>query len=212
MRKQHSGHTSSVQTERILFEEHGDGLWWIEGNDLSDFKRLVGLRCEGPRVGFEPSAVYGYAEALAQQGVTVGVLRDCGIYTVGTSKREKPKQVKSSVLFLAPELLLDSVQLLRMERATPLTTARLKEQAATDLGSIYVYQVYDQVYELDWELTKVPRASLETKLLAAHQLGRKVACRVVAPKTQRNGRRGDVSGEDDAMSTPKGKGQLRLLF
>ncbi len=212
MKKQHNGRTSSVQTERILFEEHSDGLWWLEGNDLSEFKRLVGLRCEGQRVGFEPSAVYGYAEQLSQQGVSVVVLRDCGIYTVGTSKREKPKQVKSSVLFLAPELLLDSVQLLRMERANPLTIARLKEQAAADLGSIYVYQVYDEVFEIDWELTRVPRASLETKLLAAHKLGKKVACRVVAPKTQRNGRRSEVSGEDNAASTPNGKGQLRLLF
>ena len=211
MRKQQRGRTSSMQAERILFEEHSDGLWWIADNDLREFQRLVGLRCEGQRVGLEPSAVYGYAEELAHQGVTVAVLRDCGIYTVGTSKREKPKQVKSSVLFLAPELLLDSVQLLRMERAT-LTTARLKEQAAADLGSIYVYQVYDAVYEIDWELTRVPRASLEAKLLAAHKLGKKVACRVVAPKTQRNGRRSDVSGEDNAMSTPKGKGQLQLLF
>ena len=212
MRKQQSGRTSSVQTERILFEEHSDGLWWIADNDLREFKRLVGLRCEGQRVGLEPSAVYGYAEELAHQGVTVVVLRDCGIYTVGTSKREKPKQVKSSILFLAPELLLDSVQLLRMERGTPSSTARLREQAAADLGSIYVYQVYDEVYEIDWELTRVPRANLETKLLAAHKLGKKVACRLVAPKTKRNGRRSDTEGPDDAASTPKGKGQLRLLF
>ncbi len=212
MTKQQRGRTSSVQTERILFEEHSDGLWWLEGNDLSEFKRLVGLRSEGQRVGFEPTAVYGYANELAQQGVTVVVMRDCGIYTVGTSNQVKPKQVKSSVLFLAPELLLDSVQLLRMERATPQSTAHLKEQAAADLGSVYVYQVYDQVYEIDWELTRVPRASLESKLFAAHKLGKKVACRVVAPKTQRNGRRRDVSGEDNATSTPNGKGQLRLVF
>ncbi len=212
MRKQQRGRTSTVQTERILFEERSDGLWWIEGNDLTEFTRLVGLRYEGQRVGFDPTAVYGYADELAHQGVTVVVLRDCGIYTVGTSRKEKPKQVKSSVLFLAPELLLDSVQLLRMKRATPLTTARLKEQAAADLGSIYVYQVYDEVYEIDWELTRVPRASLETILFAAHKLGKKVACRVVAPKTQRNGRRSDMGGQDDAMSTPNGKGQLRLLF
>ena len=212
MRKQHSGRTSSVQTERILFEEHVDGLWWLEGNDLNDFKRLTGLRCEGQRVGLEPSAVYGYADELAHQGVTVVVLRDCGIYTVGTSKHDKPKQVKSSVLFLAPELLLDSVQLLRMERTTPLTTARLREQAATDLGSIYVYQVYDEVYEIDWELTRVPRASLETKLLAAHKLGRKVACRVVAPKTQRNGKMAVVKTQDDPSGTSLGTSQMKLLF
>ncbi len=212
MRKQQNGRTSSVQTERILFEEHSDGLWWLEGNDLSEFTRLVGLRYEGQRVGFEPSAVYGYAEELAQQGVTLVVLRDCGIYTVGTSKKAKPMQVKSSVLFLAPELLLDSVQLLRMERATPLTKARLKEQAAADLGSIYVYQVYDEVYEIDWELTRVPRANLETILYAAHKLGKKVACRVVAPKTQRNGKMAIGKTQDNPSGTLLGTGQIKLLF
>lgn len=212
MRTRRGGRTFSEVPERIHFEEGSDGLWWIAGNELRGFKRLVGLRCEGERVGFEPSAVYGYAEELALQGITVAVLRDCSMYTVGASKRDKPKAVQSSVLFLAPELLLDRMQLERMERATPLSTARLREQAATDLGTIYVYRVYDEVYEIDWELTKVPRDSLETILFAAHKLGKKVACRVIAPKTQRNGRRSDVSGEHNAVSTPNGKGQLRLLF
>ncbi len=212
MRKQQSGRTSSVQTERILFEEHGDGLWWLEGNDLNDFKRLVGLRCERLRVGFEQSAVYGYAEELAHQGITVAVLRDCGIYTVGTSKKAKAKQVKSSVLFLAPELLLDNVQLLRMERATPLTTARLKEQAAADWGSIYVYQVYDEVFEIDWELTRVPRANLETILYAAHKLGKKVACRLVAPKTRRNGKVASVETQNDPRQPAQDTGQMKLLL
>ena len=211
MSRRHRG-LAQVQPERIHFQESPDGLWWIEGTDLAHFQRLTGLRCEGQRVGFMPSAVYGYVDELAKQGVALAVLRDCSFYTIGVAKREKPQPVQSSVLFLAPELLLDRVQLQRMERDTVLNKARLREQAATDWGTIYVYRVYDEVYEIDWELTKVPRDSLETKLFAAHKLGKKVACRVVAPKTQRNGKRSDESGEYDATSTTNGKGQLRLLF
>lgn len=80
------------------------------------------------------------------------------------------------------------------------------------MGSIYVYQVYDQVFEIDREMTKVPRASLETILYAAHKLGKKVACRVVAPKTHRNGRSASDETQNDLRQPAHDTGQMKLLL
>ena len=204
--REHDSHPT-----QIAFEERSDGLWWVSGTALTDFKRLVGLRCDGQSAGFEPGAVYSYSTQLAHRSVTITVLRPQGIVAIGAPKVCKPKPPASRSIFLAPDLLLDATEQARLEKSIPLNDALLTQLATQDLGRIYVYQVAETTCEIDWDLTGIPRASLEACLLACAQLGRNVRCRLVEPKPKR-GRRSEPSELGAASVETKKQGQLRLVL
>ena len=196
---------------QIAFEERSDGLWWLNGTALTDFKRLVGLRCDGQSAGFEPSAVYAYNSLLAHRSVSITVLRSQGIVAIGARKVCKPVPPASRSIFLAPDLLLDTTEQERLKKSIPFNDARTAQMATQDLGRVYVYQVDEGIYEIDWDLTGIPRASVEAFLLACAQLGKKVRCRLVAPKPKR-GRRSEPRGLGEESTATKGQGQLRLTL
>lgn len=54
-----------------------------------------------------------------------------------------------------------------------------------DFGTIYVYQVDQDTYEIDWELTTMMPGAFEAVALAAHLSGQMLPCRLVLPKPKR---------------------------
>ena len=81
--------------------------------------------------------------------------------------------------------------------------------ALADFGTIYAYQVADDIYEIDWELTTVPSGTVEVLALAAHLDGQKLPCQLVPPRP----RRGDMRIKPQPVlqvAEPVPYGQLRL--
>ena len=210
MEQQSAERPANKEVVQILFEERDDGFWWLSGQVLARFKRLTGLRCDGDSAGFRWPDVYGYAERLAKQGVTVGLARKGGITIIGKPKSGKPPKVPTGSIFLAPELLMPEEERRQLAIAVPLregTTAELEE---ADLGKIFVYQVGLGLYEIDWELTTVPKAGVQLLLLSAYRENRKVHCHLVVPKSQRQGRHIPSPRLVDGKE-PEEFGQISLL-
>jgi hypothetical protein len=79
----------------------------------------------------------------------------------------------------------------------------------TDAGLLYAYQVADDVYEVDWELTRISRPMVEALVLAAHLDSQPVPCQLVLPKPSRN--RPPVRSQPTIqISDPVPYGQMRL--
>lgn len=80
-----------------------------------------------------------------------------------------------------------------------------------DVGTIYVYQVDVDLYEVDWELTTITPAVFEAVALVVHQAGQMLPCRLVGPKTRRR-KNGNKPKMVLSIAEPVSYGQLRFAL
>lgn len=200
-----SGNGTGRYSTQITFEER-DSFWWLRGRNLTDFRRLTGLRCDGEAAGLDINSVYTWAEYLAPLGVSVVLARGKQLTTVTCAPQPQRQTVASTAILMAAELLMDAAEREQAIRRLHLSADQLKAIVCNELGKLYVYRVTDELYEIDWELTRLPRASVESLIVAAHHQRRQVSCRLVAPKPQRNRRQPAC-----VQPEPSDFGQLILL-
>ncbi len=183
----------------ILFEER-DGIFWLRGQDLERAKKALRLDCDGAKaVGFPSQLVLVCIDQLLHKRLQVGVLCGNTVRTVKRSRSYKPCKIESATIGLAPELLFDHQELACMARSFKKNEhipqdlmERLRSEVTNGhpcqldhFGILYVYQVTEDLYEIDWELTTIPKIILEAKIVIAHQTRRMLRCRLVPPKTWR---------------------------
>ena len=211
----------------LIFEEV-DGIFWLKGNDLERASKLLDLGdCDRP-VGFEGATLSGYLEVLADKGVKVAFLRGSTIIMAEPHRvRQVPRQVKGTPIGLAPELLLGRQELDRLHETvrrghsylSGLVDRVLTQYAAkpekfiSELGKLYVYQVAEDMYEVDWELTRLTKVTFEAAAIVADAHGSKLRCWLVAPKGRRKGGAAPRPTENKlTVSQPVTYGQLRLTL
>lgn len=209
--------------DAILFAEEQEGIWWLRGKDLARAKRILGFYCGEESVGFDGETAGYYIKALLEQGEQVGILRGNTVQPLVLRGSGDPGKVKSRTMGMAPELLFGLRELERLRRTLTRKHSPMRDlvervraemtsgniQAVTEMGTIYVYQVAQDMYEVEEELTTVPRAVLEALAVAAHLAGRMLKCQLVAPKPRR-GRKGTAARAVFSVSEPVTYGQLRL--
>jgi hypothetical protein len=182
----------------ILFEEQ-DGIFWLRGPDLERVKKLLGLRVDGDAAGFDHITSSTYVDELSKQRVAVGIRQGNLVRTIQLQPTKNPRPLPSTPASLAPAHLFGLAELEDLERritarnsALQATLDRIAHDLAAgrsstfaDFGDLFVYQVAENVYEVDWELTTMPSSTVELLALAAHRAGRLLPCRLVPPKPQR---------------------------
>jgi hypothetical protein len=57
--------------------------------------------------------------------------------------------------------------------------------SVSDFGKLYVYEAWEGVYEVDFELTTMSKTIFEALALATQQAGKKLLCQLVQPKARR---------------------------
>lgn len=85
----------------------------------------------------------------------------------------------------------------------------LDQGNTTALGTLYVYRVADDLYEVDWELTTISPVVVEALALAAYQTGQMLPCHLVLPKARR-GRNVTTPKARPTLDERVTYGQLRL--
>jgi hypothetical protein len=206
----------------IVFEEK-DGLYWLRGEHLARAKGALGLRCETPAVGFDRLNWSVYVADLSKKRLPIHVVRDNMLFTVTMNSREQASQIHSIAADLTPHQLVGDKEIERL--VTCLTRkhsrvgelvrhlrarfARGDQEIWSDPGVLYAYQAFDDVYEVDWDLTQVSHATVDALLLTAHLEHTPLPCQVVPPKPRREHlpRR---SAPAIQLSAPVPFGQLRL--
>jgi hypothetical protein len=108
-----------------------------------------------------------HASRLNEKRIKVGILKDNAVRTLQFQRPKKPVKVPSTTIGLAPELLLDRRELERLQSCLTRKRPNLKElaerirgelrddqhSAVKDFGTIYVYEAWEGVYEVAWQLT-----------------------------------------------------------
>lgn len=206
----------------ILFEERG-GIYWLRGPDLAQVRGILTIKSEAESVGFDKATMAAHARRLTQRRIKVGILKDNAIRTLQFQRPKKPVAVPNTTIGLAPVLLLDRQELERLERRltrrySPFKdlTERMKAElsnghrtSVSDFGKLYVYEAWEGVYEVDFELTTMSKTIFEALALATHQTGKKLLCQLVAPKSRRKNK-GAGPKPMSLVSEPVTYGQLRL--
>ncbi len=187
----------------ILFEEQ-DGIYWLRGSDLERAKRLLGLRVEGTAAGFDRLSWSIYVGELSKQKIAVGIRQGNVVRTVHLQRTRNPRPLQSTRISLTPTQLFGRAELGRFERALVhkdatrrATLDRIDEELGSghsailaEFGDLYAYEVAENIYEVDWELTMMAPSTVELVALAAHRAGHRLPCRLVVPRPRRgNGRR-----------------------
>lgn len=160
----------------VLFEER-DGLWWLDGESLVSFQSLTGQRFDCERVGFDKRDAFAYVEALIRKGVRVGVRRGQEVRML-TRRRPQVQRVPPFEAFLVrPEFILDKRDFQMIQACRKVGLASLTDDELS--LSLYVYQLADSMYEVDWKLTCISEAEFRRIALAAYEAGRELPCRLV---------------------------------
>lgn len=208
----------------ILFEED-DGIYWLRGTDLERAKKLLGLRCDGNAVGFDRVDWLIYVGDLSKQRIAVGIRQGNVVRSVHLQRTTNLRPLRSTPISLTPAQLFGLAELERLERGFArkdstlrATLERIGDELANgrpaalaDFGTLYVYQVADDIYELDWELTTMAPSIVEVVALAAHRAGHGVPCRLVPPRPQRRNLRIRPQSMVQ-VAEPVAYGQLRLAL
>jgi hypothetical protein len=206
----------------ILFEERA-GIYWLRGQDLARVRDVLSIRPDSASVGFDKVNMSIHANRLNQKGFKVGILKDNAVRTLQFHRPKKPVNIPSTTIGLAPELLLGRRELERLEACLTRKRSHLKDLAqrirtqlynghhtpVTDFGKLYVYEAWEGVYEVDFELTTMSKTIFEALALATHQAGKKLLCQLVAPKPRRKNK-GAGPNPMAMVSEPVTYGQLRL--
>lgn len=184
----------------ILFDKV-DGLYYLRGKDLVQVRKALGLECESSTsVGFDSISLSVFLRQLLSKGLQVGILEGRTLHAVRLRNTSRSCKVDSTTVGLAPKLLLDQTELDRLQHrfGNGHTTFKdrvqeLKEQISKapgmtlkDFGTIYVYQIDEGTYEVDWELTTMTPDAFEVVAFAAHLSGQMLPCRLVLPKPKRS--------------------------
>jgi len=187
-----------TSAEPILFQEQ-DAIYWLRGQDFARAKTLLGLCSDARAIGFDRTTWLIYAEDLARQGATIGVVQDQLVRMLHLHRPKPVHPVQSNPSELAPLQLFGTVELARLARRLAHTHSPLRAafdqladelahgraEAFADHGTLYAYQVAEDLYEVDGELTTVPPTYVEALALMAHRAGAKLPCQLVPPKPRR---------------------------
>ncbi len=185
--------------EHILFEKK-EGVYYLRGKDLAQVRKVLGLECDGTTVGFDDIGLSVYLKQLLGRGLQVGIRQGDTVHAVRFCNTSSSYKVISTAIGLAPKLLLGEKELDRLQhrfgnghstfsnRVHEVRERIFKGQGMTlkDFGTIYVYQVDQDTYEIDWELTTMTASAFEAVALAAHLSGQMLPCRLVLPKPKRS--------------------------
>lgn len=208
----------------ILFEEN-DGIYWLRGTDLERAKTLLGLRCDGKAVGFDRMTWLIHVEDLVKRRIAVAIRQGNWVRTVHLQRTTNLRPLRSTPINLAPVLLFGVAGLERLERRLARKDSRLRPMAdrisdelangrlaaLADFGDVYVYQVAEDMYEVDWELTTMPPSTVELLAVAAYRTGYALPCRLVPPRPRRGHDRARLPSAVE-IAEPVPYGQLRLPF
>lgn len=220
--------TTGPRCPDILFAEE-EGIYWLRGDNLARAKNTLGLASDQKAVGFDGQTVKLHIDDLTEQGVTVGIIRGNTLRTICRQQTSKPEKVESKTAWLSPALLFGQRELVDINRhlngnrfivdgfIQRIRTEELNhDDAIREFGNLYVYQVAEDLYEIDWELTTMVKTTVEALAVAAHQIGRLLQCELVAPKPKRDHlprqtrRTTSVSKPQFVVSEPVAYGQLRF--
>jgi hypothetical protein len=180
---------------QILFDER-DGIYWLRGEYLEQAGHLLGLRYEGVAVGFDYPTWSIYVRDLAQRKIAIGVLQGGEVRDVRIRATNRLRLPTTATIDLAPRQLFTRAELEVFTRRDPRATLPLSRSAEKlnvdladsyqnglrDVGSVFVYMVGDDLYEIDWDLTTVPRSVVEDFAIAAHLAGRLISCQLIPPR------------------------------
>lgn len=181
---------------KILFSDEG-GIYWLRGANLARAKKLLNLSYDQKNLGFDVQMASIYAHDLTEQGVTIGIIRGNTVRTITRPQTSKPEKGQSKTIWLAPTLLFGRKELAKMNRHVNgqrfmvetfmqrMRTETIASDASKELGPLYVYKVAENLYEVEWELTKTPKAIVEALALAASQTEQPLRCELVEPKSKR---------------------------
>ncbi len=172
---------------------------------------LLNLSCEGKLIGLDEALCSQYAMELIRKGAKVGYStggdEDPNVIRMLTASASKPQpkprpKVESTTIGISPELLVGQKELARFARSKEMNRPYTKElintlkeylvtnntKAVADYGTLYVYQVYD-MYEVEWELTTIPKSVIEALLVAAYQTGRMIKAELEPKGRRKKGRK-----------------------
>lgn len=221
-----SGTSSKLAREaypsHILFEEQA-GFYWLRGKDLAHTRNILPIKSIADSVGFDQATVSAFAKQLNKKGIEVGILKGNAVRTLQFRLSKKSVKVPCTTIGLAPKLLLGREDLQRLQacltrKHSPLRDLTQKIRAElsndhgsniTDFGRLYVYQVSEDIYEVDWELSTISKTTFEALALATHLAGKMLPCHLVLPKSKRK-KNGTTPKPVVMFSEPVTYGQLRL--
>lgn len=211
--------------QHILFVEDDDQTYWLRGGDLFRVKAMLRLACGGDSAGFDRATATLYIRELLARYVKVGIVRGNAVQTLGESPppQPQPQAIASTPVGISPELLLGQKELARLTRSLTRQQSLLREfiegvrrdltggneRILSDFGTLYVYQVGLDCFEMDWELTRIPEAVVAALCVAAHLAGRMLRCELVQPKARRR-KKAAAPKPTIIVSQPVTYGQLRL--
>ncbi len=213
----------TVSQDTFLFEER-NGVYYLGGEKLKQMLTSLGEPHYADVVGFEPSVFMLYAKQLLEMGAKVGVARGNVVQMLLKDSPIPHPQVKSKAIWLSPELLVGRRELVRLAVSKAVRTPAMQELIATlkehlikddinklaGYGTFYVFQVAQDMYEVDSELTTMPSQVLEAFLVASHQVGRMLRCQLVEPRGRRQNHRLPHRSTQVSVTEPTTYGQLRL--
>jgi hypothetical protein len=150
--------------DAVLFEEC-DGIFWLTGQDL-DAVRAAGKRAyDGERIGFDACEAQAHASVLRRLGIRVGIRRgDTVRFLREHVVQGNRRVVTGKPLFLKPEALVESKELVRLESALNrkqlphrVTFERWRTALTTgdsDLPFIGVFAMAG-MFDVDWQTTEL---------------------------------------------------------
>lgn len=207
----------------ILFEEQG-GFYWLRAKDLARARTILPIKSAADSVGFDKATMSAFASKLNKKGIKVGILKGNAVRTIECHRSQKLFPAPSTSIWLAPQVLVGGQELERLQscvkRKRSTLTAIVESITMglsnghhqtwnTDFGTLVVYQVSEDIYEVDWELTTVSKTTFEALALATHLAGEMLPCRLVLPKSKRK-KNGNTPKQMVSVGEPVTYGQLRL--
>ena len=213
---------NTVSKDTVLFHDI-NGIYYLTGEKLAWMLRLLDEPVYCDVLGADPTLFMVYAQKLLQRDIKVGVARGNVVHMLKKDNPNPHPHILSTTIGISPELLVGRKELIRLARSKEMHSYynqelinTLKEYLRTDnskeikeYGTLYVYRVYD-LYELDLELTTMPRSVVDALLVAAYQTGRMIKCQLVEPKGRR--KNGSKQQRKITVSEPVTYGQLGMAL
>jgi len=182
----------------VIFEER-DGLLWLRGKDLDRAKSLLGLRCDSPAVGFDPMTWSIHVAQLAKKRVPMELVVGETISKIRFDPDPRRSEQPGVPIDLSAVQLVGQREMERLLARFTRTDSRLRRLAAIGAeesvkgggkvgkggNTLFAYQVDDEIYELDLELTAMDRSTVEALLVGAHLQGSTLRCQLVPPRSRR---------------------------
>lgn len=199
-RQQSTSSTRQADVPKIVFSDE-DGIFWLRGDNLARAKKVLDLCPEQGPFGLDAETIKLYIDELIEQGVSVGISCGSKVWTITKKEPYKPGKVASKIVWLAATLLFDERELSCLKHRLNGNGSAVRDlvetmrtqiavgDAVKEYGSLYVFQVAENLYEVD-ELTTIPKATVEALAVAAYETGTLLCCQLIAPKSKRiNGNR-----------------------